>query len=284
MLNQTAPKLSKWPFFTGDALLLLAACSIYYRSPLPLGPWQVSIAILSVAAAAGFGILPFVLEYRAWAKLAETSALTTVVSQVQNLDRVASQIGSATRQWLTVQEHADKTAEVAKGIADRLTAEAKGFADFLQRAGEGEKANLRLEVEKLRRSEKDWLQVMVRMLDHVYALHQGAVRSGQANLIGQVGSFQHACRDAARRVGLAPFTADESEPFDTQRHQLMDGVQKPAPDAVVAETLATGYTFQGRIIRPALVRLRNGKEAELTRVEPEELGNQSHLPLETAQK
>jgi len=61
MLNQTAPKLSKWPFFAGDALLLLAACSIFYRSPLPLGPWQVSIAILSVAAAAGFGILPFVL-------------------------------------------------------------------------------------------------------------------------------------------------------------------------------------------------------------------------------
>ncbi len=272
MLNQTAPKLLKWPFFAGDALLLLAACSIYYRSPLPLGPWQISIAILTVAGGACFGILPFVLEYRTWAKLAEASALTTVVSQVQNLDRLASQIGGATRQWLTVQEQADKTAGVAKGIAERIAAEAKDFTDFLRRAGEGEKATLRLEVDKLRRVEKDWLQVLVRMLDHVYALHQGALRSGQPNLIGQLGAFQHACRDAARRVGLAPFTADESEPFDEQRHQLTDGDHKAAAHALVAETLATGYTFQGQLIRPALVRLRNGQaEAE-------------ELPLETAQK
>jgi len=130
----------------------------------------------------------------------------------------------------------------------------------------------RLEVDKLRRVEKDWLQVLVRMLDHVYALHQGALRSGQPNLIGQLGAFQHACRDAARRVGLAPFTADESEPFDEQRHQLTDGDHKAAAHALVAETLATGYTFQGQLIRPALVRLRNGQaEAE-------------ELPLETAQK
>src|SRR5262249_40260403 len=117
-----------------------------------------------------------------------------------------------------------------------------------------------------------------------YALHQGALRSGQSNLIGQVGNFQLACRDAARRVGLAPFAADESEPFDAQRHQLMDGDPKATPGAVVAETLATGYTFQGKLLRPALVRLRNGKDNELTRTESEELGDQSQLPLETAQK
>ena len=31
----------------------------------------------------------------------------------------------------------------------------------------------------------------------------------------------------------------------------------------MAETLAAGYTFQGKLIRPALVRLRNGPETEL---------------------
>src|SRR5262249_32031508 len=159
-------------------------------TPLPLGAWQVFLAILSVAAAAGFGILPFILEYRAWAKLAESSALTTVVSQMENLEALALQIGNATRQWLTVQNEADRTASVAKAIADRIAQEAKNFTEFLRQAAEGEKATLRLEVDKLRRVEKDWLQVVVRMLDHVYALHQGAVRSGQPNLIGQLGSFQ----------------------------------------------------------------------------------------------
>jgi len=71
-----------------------------------------------------------------------------------------------------------------------------------------------------------------------------------------VGHFQNACRDAARRVGLTPFTAKEAEPFDAQRHQLADENAKPPADAVVAETVAAGYTFQGRPLRPALVRLR----------------------------
>jgi molecular chaperone GrpE (heat shock protein) len=127
----------------------------------------------------------------------------------------------------------------------------------------------------MQRGEKDWIQVSVRMLDHVYALHLGAVRSGQPNLIAQLSNFQNACRDAARRVGLTPFAAEPAEPFDEQRHQLLEGQKTPADGAVIAETLATGYTFQGRLLRPALVRLResNGDAGQQER--------QSDLPLET---
>ena len=120
------------------------------------------------------------------------------------------------------------------------------------------------------------------MLDHVYALHQGASRSGQPKLAEQVGNFQMACRDSARRVGLTPFTANEGEPFDAQRHQLVEEGAKAPADAVVAETIATGYTFQGRLVRPALVRLRDGEAAVAavtTEAAPEK---QSALPLEAA--
>ena len=152
----------------------------------------------------------------------------------------------------------------------------------MQRANDSERATLRLEVEKLRRAEADWLQVLVRMLDHVFALHQGALRSGQPGLIEQLGNFQNACRDAARRVGLTPFTANEAEPFDAQRHQLVEEGAKPPPDAVVAETIAAGYTFQGRLVRPALVRLRE-TPAAVTAPAPEETpAQQSSLPLGAA--
>jgi len=43
-----------------------------------------------------------------------------------------------------------------------------------------------------------------------------------------------------------------------ERHHLADGKEAPPADAVVAETLAPGYTYQGRLVRPALVRLRDG--------------------------
>ena len=153
------------------------------------------------------------------------------------------------------------TAIAAQEISDRTAAAMKSFGEFFQSASEGEKSALRLEVEKLRRSETEWLQVLVRTLDHIFALHQAALRSGQPALIEQIGLFQDACRDAARRVGLAPFVAASAERFDAQRHQVLDGQSKPESGAVVEETIGTGYTFQGKLLRPALVRVRNGAGA-----------------------
>jgi molecular chaperone GrpE (heat shock protein) len=138
-----------------------------------------------------------------------------------------------------------------------MGAEAKAFTQFMERANDGERATLRLEVEKLRRAEKEWLEVLVRVMDHVYALQRGAQRSGQPTLIEQLGNFQNACREAARRVGLTPFVASPAEPFDKQRHQLVDGNAVPQDGGKVAETVAAGYTFQGRLLRPAIVQLEN---------------------------
>lgn len=258
MRDQMEFKLHKSPFFIGDVMLLGAAYLIYFQSKLPMGPWQIFFIFLCVAGGATLGIMPFLLEYRLALKLAEANALAEVVPQIQNVQGVAQQIASATVQWQSVQEQADKTAGLAKQMSERMTAEVKGFKDFMQHSNDTEKTNLRLEIEKLRRMETDWLQVLVRMLDHVYALHQGAVRSGQPRLIEQMGHFQTACRDTARRVGLVPYAASTAEPFDAQRHQLVDDEAKATPGAIIAETVASGYTFQGKLIRPALVRLTNG--------------------------
>jgi len=225
-----------------------------------MGMWQTAFVVLCAAGAAALGVMPFLLEYRVFVKLFEARELTTVVSQLNKLEEVSAQIGGATGQWQAVQEEAGKTAKAARNIADRMTAEVTAFAEFMQRANDGEKATLRVEVEKMHRAETEWLQTLVRILDHVYALNQGARRSGQAHLIEQMGNFQNACRDAARRVGLAPYAANPGEPVDAKRHQLADGNGKLPEGAQVGETIATGYTFQGKQIRPALVRLleKNG--------------------------
>jgi len=256
MRDPKETRLSKWAFFLGDFLLLGAAGLIYSKSSLPLGAWQIGFIVLCVAAGAWLAVLPFLLEYRVVARFAEADALADVVGQITSLESIAEQITGATARWQSVQEAADKVAMTAKGIAERMSAEAKAFTEFMQRANDSEKATLRLEADKLRRAEGDWVHVMVRMLDHVYALHLGAVRSGQANVIAQLDHFQRACRDSARRIGLTPFAANPAEPFDAQRHQLLDGEQAPPDGATVAETIATGYTFQGRLLRPALVRLQ----------------------------
>ncbi|MGA2658162.1 MAG: nucleotide exchange factor GrpE [Verrucomicrobiota bacterium] len=259
MRDPIPPRVPKWPFFSGDALLLGAAYFIYARSELPMSSGQMALAALCVAAGALFGVVPFLLEYRVMARVVEAAGLTTVISQVQKLDDLAAEIRSATGQWQAVQEQADKTVAAAESIAQRMTTEVKSFAEFMQRVNDTEKANLRLEAEKLRRGEGEWLAILVRVLDHVYALHQAGLRSRQPSLVEQLTHFQNACLDAARRVGLAPFSPEPDEPFDTQRHQAADGDGKAPEGALVSQTLATGYTFQGRFLRPALVRLRGNE-------------------------
>lgn len=244
-------------------------------------PWQIAFVLLCVACGATLAVMPFLLEYRLAAKLAETRELAGVVSQIRNLETIAAQIAGATSCWNNVQEEADKAAAAARQIADRMGVEVQAFTEFLQRANETEKNTLRLEVEKARRAENDWIQVLVRMLDHVFALHQGALRSGQPNLIQQLTNFQNSCRDAARRVGLVPFTASEAEHFDPQRHQLLDGEPAPSTDGTVAETLASGYTLQGRMLRPALVRLQGSRSGPSPSTQAG--SSQNELPLEHAE-
>src|SRR5439155_16759070 len=99
------------------------------------------------------------------------------------------------------------------------------------------------------------LQILVRILDHIYALYQAAVRSGQGKLVKQLEYFQNACRDISRRVGLVPFSAIPGEPYEPKLHQLADA-SEPASEGLIAETLATGYSFQGQLVRPALVTLQ----------------------------
>lgn len=280
MRDQTEPRINKWAFFLGDLLLVGTAGALYWKSSLPLGIGQAWLIVVCVASGAFLASLPFLLEYRVTGKLAEAEALTDVVSQLKNLENLAEQITGATSRWQSVQEVAERVAGTSRAIAERMSAETKAFTEFIQKANDNEKATLRLEADKLRRAEGDWVHVLVRMLDHVYALHLGAVRSGQPKLISQLDQFQHACRDAARRIGLAPFAANPSDPFDVQRHQLMDGEQAAPEGATVAETIATGYTFQGRLLRPALVRLQetNGHSEASADADAKETEGQGELP------
>ncbi len=263
MNDSTGPKLPKLPFFLGDAVCLGMAYLIYQQGTPPMGKWEMLVCVVTVAFGALLGVAPFLLEYRAAVKLTEAVTLTATVEKVRNLDHVANLIGQATAQWQGVHEESTKTLGLAKEITDRMTAEARAFSDFMQKANTKERATLRLEIEKLRRAENDWLQVLTRILDHVHALHQAALRSGQPSLVEQLGNFQSACHEASRRIGLIPFLATPGKPFDATNHRLADQEAEATKDARVSETIAAGYTYQGQLIRAALVSLQPGEQGNL---------------------
>jgi molecular chaperone GrpE (heat shock protein) len=269
-------KISKWPFLLGDALLIAIASILVWKSAHPIAQWEIIACIVCVASGAVLGVLPFILDYRAIVKVVEVNALGAVSEKIQNLEKLAGQISSATNEWTNAQTQAEKTSAGAKEIAGKMAAEVREFSEFMQKMNDNEKSALRLEIEKFRRAEAEWLQVLARILDHIFALHSAAVRSGQPKIAEQLTQFQNACRDAARRVGLAPFVAAPDELFNVERHQVIDGEAKPFDGAVVAETVGAGYTFQGKLLRPALVRLRETNPPAATPIEePAELSIES---------
>jgi molecular chaperone GrpE (heat shock protein) len=248
-------KVPKWPFLAGDALLLAFAYFIVSKSPHPISNWEIVACFAAATVGTLVGILPFFLDYRAMGKVIEAGALGSVSEKIQNLDKLAGQISSATNEWTNAQNQAEKTSAAANAIADKMTEEVQQFSEFMQKLNDHEKSALRLETEKLHRAEGEWLRVLIAILDHIFALHTAAARSGQPKLENQITYFQNACRDIVRRVGLAWFMVAPGEPFDPERHQATEQMKATADD-VVAEAMAAGYTFQGRLLRPALVRLR----------------------------
>ncbi len=271
MNDATKWKIPKWPFFLADALLLAFAYFIVWKSPHPIGKWEILACFASAAFGALIGVAPFIFDYRAMGKLIEVNALGEVSEKIQNLEKLAAQISSATNQLADVQEtvkgSSDKTVAAAKGIADKMASEVREFSGFMQKMNDSEKAALRLEVEKSRRGETEWLQVLVHILDHIFALHSAAVRAGQSQVVNQIAHFQNACRGTVRRIGLAAFVPAPDEKFDAERHQVAGTKEKPSADAVVAETIASGYTFQGKLFRPAMVRLREKDLPAATTIE-----------------
>jgi molecular chaperone GrpE (heat shock protein) len=260
MNEVSSNKVPKWPFLIANAVLIAAAAVLIWRAAHPISLWEILTATACVALGAVLGCLPFIFDYNVTCKQIEVGAVGAVSEKIEDLKRFATQVSTATDQWARVQEvtqgGAEKAIAAAKEISDRMATEVRDFNEFQKKMNDAEKGTLRLEVEKLRRTEGEWLQVVARILDHIFALHNAAARAGQPELTEQIGSFQNACRDAARRVGLAPFGAKPDEKFDAERHRA-HGVENPPADGVVAETLAPGMTFQGRLIRPALVRLQD---------------------------
>jgi molecular chaperone GrpE (heat shock protein) len=260
-MNETSvPRLSKLPFIIGDLLLIAtAAYAAFYGSFL--GQWQYVAVVASIAFGAWLLVWPFVLEFRAATKLAESNALDGVTEKIQDLDKVSTSISSAILEWQHLQQTAGHTVTAAEHIAERMTAEARNFGEAMTRLNETEKNHLRLEVEKLRRAEGDWLGVTVRILDHVYALHKAATRSGQRNVIEQLTQFQNACRDTARRLGVVPVVPEPGVPFHPDAHQLLDGA-KAGDGVVIADIIAPGFTFQGSVIRLPVVAVNGAKTEE----------------------
>lgn len=260
--------MGKLPFWLVDGMLLTTAAVLVAMGSRPLRGWEMLAVVACVGVGAVLVLLPYLREYDAALRWAEGNRLTDATVKLGQLEMLTDRVATATGQWQGVQDRAQKTAEVAQGIVDRLAREAEAFATVVSRTADGDKQKLKLEVDKLRKAEVEWVQAVARIMDHVFALHVAAVRSGQPKVAEQIDRFHGACREALRRVGMTTVVAAPDEPFDGRKHQTVEGT--PVPEgARVEETVAPGFVFQGQWVRPVMVRLA-GAVAAIGSGKPEE--------------
>jgi molecular chaperone GrpE (heat shock protein) len=258
------PRLIKWPFLLGDLLLIGFAVYLLNRGTTPITTGQALVSLLAVLAGALLCIFPFLWDFRTLGRVQEAETLAGAVAQLGHLREVHSAIVSAAGQLTAAQQSSTQTVSAARELSDRMKAELAQFCDFLKKANDTEKGTLKLEVEKLRRTEAEWLQSMVHILDHVFALHKAASRSGQPGLAAQLDRFQLACREIVRRLGLAAFTPTVPESFNPELHQTTEAAAEPVDHARIIEVLALGFTYQGKLVRRALVQVENAPAQELS--------------------
>ena len=252
-MSPHAPKINKLPFLITDLVFLGTASAIILMSSRPLGGAQILAIVLCVALGAWAAITPFLKDHDIVVRLAEAEHLNDTVAEIKKLKTLANYVQTATSHWQTLQENSDRANASMQEMADRLSNDAKNFAESVQKASDSEKQNLRLELDKLKRNEGEGLKIMVALLDHVFALYSAGVRSGQENVIQQLTSFQSACREVVRRVGLVPIEAHPGDVYDPNIHQIHGPKSDVPPGTEIVDALATGYTYQGQILRPALV-------------------------------
>ncbi len=245
----------KWPFLSADIIFVVLGfwiSSLIQGEPLL---WQI-LSILSCAVlGTTFAILPFYFEYKAEAKAVEIAQLTSVTKEINKMELVASQITSASENWAAVQDSSKQTALLAEEIAAGIAESVKSHDKFMATATNEEFKVLKLEVEKLRRSENDWANSLVGLLDLVYRLERSAAASGKEQFIQTMGQFQAQCREVSRRVGVVAFEAETGASFNPDEHALPEG-DPVSPAAIISETRLPGFRLQGKLVRKPLVATR----------------------------
>ena len=64
--------------------------------------------------------------------------------------------------------------------------------------------------------------------------------------------------DILKKRGLEAIAVTRGELFNPEKHEALGEVEADLPSGAVAEEIQKGYTLQGRVLRPARVRVAKG--------------------------
>ncbi|MDI9401452.1 MAG: hypothetical protein ACOX2U_04425 [Limisphaerales bacterium] len=250
----------KAPFVVTDLVLILTAIGILTFAQHPLSASAVWTITLLVASGAWIAVIPWILEHRAKSRLSELEGLTDVQESIRKMNTFSDGVNSALLALSNIQQIAQASAGRAAEAEEKIAQYGQDFEERISRAAQYEKSTFQLEIDKLRRIEKEWVASASGMLDHILALASAGIHSGKPEIAEQMKRFRAACLDIASRAGIQPYMPAPTEHYDPEKHTVPTDAPPPETAARIIRVLAPGFLYQGQLTRKALI-LTEGMEA-----------------------
>lgn len=214
---------------------------------------QMGFVLLAVCFGAALAVLPFLRNQSAWLKTEELGVKSESARAFDNLNGALQRLDEAIGQSQAAEGASREIQKQLEQLSGQIICEGKAFAKTFEQSQQTELGHLRLEVEKRKKSESDWIHLLVFFLDHTFALHQAAIQAGREDVTSQLAQFQSTCREAARKVGLVVLDSEAGVPFDPNLHLEAHEGRRQNPGSQVIRIQAPGYRYQGQLIRPVIV-------------------------------
>lgn len=251
----------KAPFVVTDLVLILTAIGILTFTQHPLSGSAVWSITLLVFSGAWIAVTPWMMEQRSKTKLAELEGLKGVEESIQKMNSFSDGVNSALLSLSNVQEIAQASAQRAAEAEEKIAQYGLDFEERFSKAANYEKSALQLEIDKLKRIEKDWVSSASGMLDHILALASAGIHSGKPEIAEQMKRFRAACLEIASHAGIQPYMPAPTDLYDPEKHAVPPHAPAPAAAARIARVLAPGFLYQGVMTRKAMILT---EEMELT--------------------
>lgn len=243
----------KAPFVVTDLVLILTAVGILTFTQHPLSGSAIWTITLLVASGAWIAVTPWIMEQRSKTRLAELDGLKGVEESIQKMNSFSDGVNSALLSLSNVQEIAQASAKRAAEAEEKIAQYGQDFEERFTKAANYEKSALQLEIDKLKRIEKDWVSSASGMLDHILALASAGIHSGKPEIAEQMKRFRAACLDIASHAGIQPYMPAPTDLYDPEKHAVPPNAPTPAAEAKIARVLAPGFIYQGVMTRKAMI-------------------------------
>jgi hypothetical protein len=235
-LPSDTPRLPKWPFLTGDAILLGIAFLLAHRSPAPWSAHVVMAIAGCVALAALLGVIPFLTDYARRQDEALDERQRSLEALTRTVAESAEQISIAANGLHELSALAQTQLREAETLPEKLQQRFQDFNRQMSDAAVAENKTLQQEIKSLRAAEIEKLTAAAerihRTVGELSKLEAAAGRqlaATQEALARLPETLAKARDETLRAIIAAPPTAPAEAPAPAAIVPAPSPVIEPAP-------------------------------------------------------